>query len=325
MHEYDFRLRFNLAETYRIDSDSADLDLLTLQTGELIELRSGGIGSPIKEHNRVAILGKSFVSREEAGAAAEKCKRVLLYWAVQQRVGIDFGDGRQRSTMTKAGLKWMEEKCGHPCRNDIHGIDVYEHKEDIRFVRTNMKAILGKSPHNLITIFQREFLNSRQLTEKQVLASEIYASSFFDISARSRFITLVTAVEALTEQRKYSANLQGLVDELVRIANQTTIDDIDETSKNSVISRLGDLRSQSITQAAGKLVGNLLPEKTFGGKSAIDFFKFCYNIRSRLLHDGKIVDKSIHILELANRIEAFVHQLILASLNNAPKQGSTHL
>jgi len=194
---YDFRLRFNVPEAYRINSDAHKIELLKLPSGEHITLVSGGIGTPIKDHNRAAILGKLFASEEQARAAAEKSKLALLYWAIEQRLGMDFGDGKQRSGFTKAGLAMLQKQQGCPVRNDIHGIDVYEHVEKLKFFSFTAEATVGKHPPKLIDTFQREYLHSRQLTEKQVLASEIYASSFFDISARSRFITLVTAVEAL--------------------------------------------------------------------------------------------------------------------------------
>jgi len=183
---YDFRLRFNFPEAYRIGSDVEEIELLVLPLGERIRMRSGAIGTPIKDHAQVAVLGGPFASEDQARDAAEKTKRALLYWAIEQRLGIDFGDRKQRSMATNAYLAMLEKQHGHPFRNDIHGIDVYEHVEKLKFVSVNGKATVGKYPPRLIDTFQREYLSSRQLTEKQVLASEIYASSFFDVSARTQ-------------------------------------------------------------------------------------------------------------------------------------------
>jgi hypothetical protein len=126
---YDFRLRFNFAEAYRINSEAEKIELLELTSGEHIILTSGLSGAPIKEQNRVAVLGKLFKSEAEAREAAERCKRAFLYWPIEQRVGIDFGDGRQRSRFTDAGLKYFEKMYGCPLRSDMHGIDVYERIE----------------------------------------------------------------------------------------------------------------------------------------------------------------------------------------------------
>jgi len=313
---YDFRLRFNLAEGYRIDSDVEKIELLVLPLGEGIRMRSGAFGTPIKDHAQVAVLGGPFTSEDQARDAAEKSKRALLYWAIEQRLGIDFGDGKQRSVVTKAGLAMLQKRYGCPVRNDMHGIDVYEHVENLKFVRGDVKATVGKSPPRLIDTFQREYLQARHLTEKQVLASEIYASSFFDVSARSRFITLVTAVEALLERPKRPEAVEELVGEF---KGKTRLSSVNEQTKKSIIGSLEDLKSESITQAGRTLAGRLIPNELFDGQSSADFFTRCYELRSQILHRGKIEDGLEHMLDLANVTEGFVAKLLLAALNIGPQ------
>jgi len=315
---YDFRLRFNLAEGYRIDSDVEEIELLVSPLGERIRLCSGAIETPIKDHNQAAVLGGPYTSKDQARAAAEKSKRALLYWAIEQRVGIDFGDGKQRSGFTNVGLAELEKRLGCPVRNDIHGIDVYEHVENLRFASFNAKATVGKYPPKLIDTFQREYLHTRHITEKQVLASEIYASSFFDVSPRSRFITLVTAVEALLERPKRTDVVEELVEEFK--AN-TQLSNIDDQTKKSIIGSLEDLRSESITQAGCTLAGRLIPNELFDGQSSAKFFTRCYKLRGQILHRGKAKDGLVDMLYLANVMESFVAGLLLAALHNAPRQG----
>lgn len=314
MPEFRFRLRFDLAQAYRIGSDLDELDLLALASGEHLQLRSGATGSPIKDHARAAVVGGLYGTPDEARAAAEKCKRALLCWAVEQRVGIDFGDGKQRSMVTKAGLAILQEKHQCPVRNDIHGIDVYEHADNLKFVCVDANAQVGKNPATLIETVCREYVGDRKLTEKQLLAGEIYTSSFFDISARSRFITLVTAVEALLEPPKRTDNVQTLVEDLMSRTRQSTVE---EATKTSIVGSLQWLRNDSIGQTGRSLARRLLPEERFDGQSAADFFSRCYSLRSQLLHHGSIGDGSVDTLHLANTMEAFVAHLLLASLNAA--------
>jgi len=313
---YDFRLRFNFPEAYRIDSDVEQLELLVLPHGERIRLCSDAIGTPIKGHARVAIIGGPYASEYQARTAAEKSKRALLYWAIEQRLGMDFGDGKQKSFVTKEYLAILQKQYGCPVKNDVHGIDVYEHVENLRFVSMNAKGTVGKYPPKLIDTFQREYLNSRQLTEKKVLASEIYASSFFDVSARSRFITLVTAIEALLEPLKRSDEVQALVAELEATTQQSMID---EPTKASIIGSLERVRDQSISQAGRTLARRLLPDEFFDGQSSVDFFTRCYNLRSRILHHGTIPKESVDIGRLANVMETFVAHLLIAVLNSEPQ------
>ncbi len=235
---YDFRLRFNFPEAYRIYSDAEEIELLVLPLGERIRMRSGAIGTPIKDHDQVAVLGGPFASKNQARDAAERSRRALLYCAIDQRLGMDLGDGKQRSGFTKAGLAMLQKQQRCPVRNDIHGIDVYEHAENLRFASFSAKATVGKHPPKLIDTFRREYVHSRQLTEKQVLAGEIYASSFFDVSSHSRFITLVTAVEALLEPLKRSSKVEALVKELKATTQKSKID---EPTRESLIKEIRPL------------------------------------------------------------------------------------
>ena len=317
---YDFRIRFDLSPMHRINSDVERVELLNLPSGECIRLRSDVTGTPIKDHNHAAIIGGSYPSESLARQAAETSKRALLYWAIEQHAGIDFGDGKQRSVVTNQGLAFYEKQIGFPCRNDNQGIDIYEHVDNLRFVRFNADITVGISPPNLITTFQREYQNNRQLTSKQELATEIYTGSFFDTSARSRFITLVTAVEALLEPSKRSIEIQTLVDGFETATK--TVKDVQ--NRDSIQGSLSWLRYQSIGQAGRELANILLPNELFDGLPSSDFFTRCYNLRSSLLHRGTSADKSVDTAQLANFMETFVNHLLLAVLNNGQETIGTN-
>lgn len=207
----------------------------------------------------------------------------------------------------------LQKQHGRPFRNDKHGIDVYEHVESLMFAKFDAKGIVGKATPRLIETFQREYSNVKKISEKQLLASEIYTSSFFDASPRSRFITLVTAVEALLEPLKRSEEVEKLVAELKAQTSQSTLD---ETTKNSIISSLQRIKYQSISQAGRIIAQRLIPDALFDGQSSADFFTHSYNLRSRILHSGTIPEKSIDLRQLANVMETFVNRLLLAALNS---------
>lgn len=276
---------------------------------------SGAAGSSIGDYDRAAVVGGPYSSEAQARTAAEKSKRALLYWAIDHRVGIDFGDGRQLSRFTKEGLAWQEERLGCPVRTDIHGIDVYEHVEGLKFVGLTVKGTLSKHAPRLVEVFQREYQHNRRLTARQVLASEIYSSSFFDVSPRSRFITLVTAVEALSEQRKRSDEVAALVKEFKSTTQNSMID---QSVRESMLGSLERLKSESIGQAGRALVKGLIPGEHFDNQPATEFFTYCYGLRSEILHSGSIADQEVDMRHLANVMESFVARLLLVSLSTAP-------
>jgi hypothetical protein len=312
MVEYGFRLRFELNPTTRINSEAEELEVLRLPSGERFRLRTGASGSPIKDHPRAALLGAPYRSSEEAKRAAENAKTALLYWAVEQRLGIDFGDDRPKGIATEAGLAILRQQFGVPFRNDVHGIDVYEKVPGLRFVTVDVTPTVGKNPSGLLETFGHELRLRRQLTDKQILASEIYSVSFFDTSPRSRFITLVTAIEALLEPAARESAVQELIQKMVASTQESTID---RQTKTAIIGSLQWLKAQSIGQAGRTLAAKLLPEKTYDGRMSSAFFRHCYDIRSQLVHSGK-TKAAMDMVALANTTESFVADLLIASIRS---------
>jgi hypothetical protein len=196
-------------------------------------------------------------------------------------------------------------------RNDLHGIDVFPTIENLRFIRVSATAQVGLYPPALATSFAREYSKGRRATAKQVLACEIYASSFFDISQRSRFITLVSAVEALLELPKRCDTVQALVDNLEAKTKESIID---PATKASILGSLRWLRCESIRQTGRALAESLLNGNTYAGKSGDVFWCLSYDFRSKIVHSGT-AGQSVDISAVASNMEQFVADLLLASLN----------
>ena len=144
-----------------------------------------------------------------------------------------------------------------------------------------------------------------------MLATELYGSSWFDITPRSRFITLITAVEALLEPEKKAEAAIQLIDAFMSTIEQSTLD---TGLKNSLRGSVERLRYQSIGQAGRMLAERLLSTTTFDGKPAGPFFSHCYNVRSTIVHDG-MIPSSIDIDQLVTQTEEFVSKLLIASLD----------
>ncbi|MBI3994466.1 MAG: hypothetical protein HY349_00685 [Nitrospirae bacterium] len=322
MTDYNFRLRFNLADSYRINSDAEEIVLFLTPTNQRIRLRTSALDTPINANPCAAVIGGPYVSANEARDAALQAKAALLYWSVEQRVGIDFGDGRQRSGFTNAGLALLQQQMGVPVRNDVHGIDVYEAIPGQRFVGLGGNLRVGKNPLDLTNTFGREFSEPRPLTEKQHLAAEIYSGSFFDVSQRSRFITLVTAVEALLEPLPRSKHAQSLVDKMQRLARSSSVDD---ATRDAIISSLQRFRFESIGQAGRSLARRLLPQQYYGECTSWVFFTTCYELRSQILHRGGVENSDVDLLELTNETEKFVADLVLTSFQQDAEQFGSDL
>jgi hypothetical protein len=90
-----------------------------------------------------------------------------------------------------------------------------------------------------------------------------------------------------------------------------------DSLKKPIINALQQLRKESISQAGRALARRLVPHRQYQDHSSWEFFTHCYAVRSQILHGGRAKNPSIDMLALANHMEAFVSDLLLASLGDA--------
>ena len=313
MPKYQFRLRFNLLKGDYINSEQEKLELLRTSDGQCIRLGAGPSGTPIKASSNIAINGGPYSSAEEAAQVATQVRESVVTWAVRGRLGVDFGEGIARYVITELGKQHFQQEFGHPVRADRLGIDVYESEEGLRFVSRDMNLGIGKNVDTFVEHMRQTLSAPLGLSEKQMLAAELYSKSFFDGSFRTRFITLVTAIEALLEPPLRSTEIQEFVKETKTKANELVAD---APIKQALISNLERLRYDSIGQTGRALAERLLGDKKYDGLKAGRFFSLCYGIRSEIVHNGKIPDPAIDLLGLSNTLQTFVADLLLASFES---------
>ncbi len=307
---YNFRLRFDLVEGMRLNSNETKIILDCSSTGAVLTLISGALGEPISAHPYAAIVGGPYPCEETAGSIAGRARDILLVWAVRHRFGIDLGDGKIHSALTEAGKTHFGQMLGKPVRNDLQGIDVYPADQNTVLLRLASKVEFGKSVESLSSEIHEIESRSWWPSEKQRVAAELFCASFFDRVYRSRFITLVTAVETLLQPHSRSVSIQRIVDQAKVLAD--ALSDL-EPAKKSLLSGLERLRNESIGQAGRHLADNLLRDRTYEGMAPGKFFSKCYSIRSQTVHNGSPDDSDINFHTLSNSCHMFVGDLLQAS------------
>lgn len=314
---FNFRLRFNLSKSFRLQSEVEELPLLATTTGQAIKVKSGISAVPLRDAERVAVIGGPFDTEGAARAAGMRAKDATLLWALEQRVGIDFGDGISRGLATDEGLKLLSSQHNAPVRNDVHGVDVYRADGKTKFVYVAADAVAGKNAENFVNTFRKEFESAKPLDERHVLAAELYFSSWFDVSPRSRFITLMTAVEALLEPAPRDSATNALVSKLVETTKKGGVP---PQVKDSIRGALSWLNYESISQAGRRTADALLPTENFSGLTAGAFFRRAYDIRSQIVHRG--FANPVLIMDLGNTMEEFASKILRASVNHPGVPGS---
>jgi hypothetical protein len=133
-------------------------------------------------------------------------------------------------------------------------------------------------PKNFSENFEKRVVESyalnKALTKQQTLAAQLYNQSHFLSSDAARFITLISAVEALAERRSRSPAAVALIERLLEMTAAAG-------NPDELTDGLANLKQESIRSACRRLV------TTYCGKPAVTDLMRAYKIRSTLLHEGE--------------------------------------
>ncbi|MCR9055367.1 MAG: HEPN domain-containing protein [bacterium] len=114
-----------------------------------------------------------------------------------------------------------------------------------------------------------------------LLSMELCASSRFENNNRTKLIMLVSAFEALAEQRDVSSELQGLVD---RFISELKDSEVSESLKSSLKGQLENLKRESVRKAIRRFMGEMNLTDT-----DVKYVEHAYSARSKIVHEGKRV------------------------------------
>jgi hypothetical protein len=142
------------------------------------------------------------------------------------------------------------------------------------------------------------------------LAGEILSASYFDASGRSRFVTRITAVEALLDPQPRSAAAQRVVAKLLEVVEEGGLD---ESTRAAMSGSLRWLNRESIGQAGRALAARLLHGRAYEGQAPDRFFSFCYNLRSSILHFGRVPVEITNFRNVCAAAHQFVCDILIAS------------
>lgn len=264
---------------------------------------------PLNQSNRLTLLAQGFGSEEEAQKFGGLLANAISLAGVHSGFGFDLGKDRPATTFTEYGLSVLSEEQGRMVLNDRHGILVYKESSVAPlFVSGQFDALVGRDVENFRTSLGGSFSLARSLTQKQLLAIEIYNASFFEVFPKSRFLSLITVVECLADEQDSPDGVRIVVDHLVKKVKECYLF---RHEMDPLIQRLLGLKKKSMRQAYKKYVTELL-----GADQAKDF-DYWYGIRSKLVHDGT---SDCEIGDLVPKVVAFVKLLILAEVSHNQAQ-----
>ncbi len=122
-----------------------------------------------------------------------------------------------------------------------------------------------------------------------ILSMELYCAAFLEPNERTRFITIVSALEPLAKQASLGAEVSVFVENAI-VALENAVE-IQSAIRASLKGRLNQLRNESVRQALIRLSNTWFPQR----KEVRQQIDKAYALRSELLHEGTLLDPDIDI------------------------------
>lgn len=143
-------------------------------------------------------------------------------------------------------------------------------------------------------------LHSGEVDRLLLLSMELFAAARLEFSERSKFVTLVSALEPFAQPHSYPASVGSLMEDFLSQLKDAKLSDVSEGEvkqlKNSLAGRIRALKHESIRQALLRTVRDLLPED----QESVTAIDEAYALRSNILHEGytdPYLDKRIASVE----------------------------
>ena len=306
---YQFRVRFVLPASSRIDEESMEVLLHETPDGERVVLRPTKRGEAFRDSSVLGIFGSPYASREAAREQAQEWSGWMWLALALNRVGADFGDrdggfgGMSRFMLDKMGAS-----INTSFTNASHAITVYDEAENLIEVGDGYGATLMgmMRAERLLGTLTEVRLGERTPDPRFRIAHEAYSAASRVESTDARFLLLMTAVEALTTRTPRSRAAQDHIDRLIEVTDTSTA--LGPSERDRLSNGLRGLKYESQRQLGRALAARLVGKK-YHGAEPVAFFNKCYGIRSGLVHPGSTPPLRDDVSVFGANLKTFVEDL----------------
>ena len=249
---------------------------LLLHDDHVVELAASPIDGNDPAHGqRIKVAVSGFASACEAEAAGLKIAGALLWLAVAIRCPLR-----------------LEYNTPQPSI-------VFDRRDRNRVLLTDKVSVQVTRGADRATKAMRTVYGLDSPFDLKLLTSlELFASARLELTERTRFLGLVSALEPIAEQRIYRDELEELTRDLLDVVSQRT--DIPEEILPSIQGQIRNLKRESVRQAIRRLVTTHLTAEES------DVVDVAYNARSSLVHDGRSDED---LSELSTQLEEILRRL----------------
>lgn len=311
---YKFRLRFKLPNSTFINEDTTSTEIKIANCAQRVLLFSRPPSKNFQKASMFDAVCDGFSSKESAVQFGQNIRNTIMICCALLRMGVEIG--KHEEILDMSSIKKSKKDQSYVQPENLNGLVVYPSEAKIEHVSMNFSMSSGPELERFQNLFSKSFDLCNNLDEKLLLAFELYNSHFFELSIRAKFLQLVSTVECLAKQKRIKDSIIDHLDGLISSSKEKLpeINGISDDEIDSFVQRLHQLKRESISVACRNLIQQYL------GNDEVKFFKECYNIRSKLVHDGTIKD-GIDIVNYLHKLNNISRNLLYAIINR--NQNST--
>lgn len=283
-----------------------------------------------KENSKYILVIEGFETNEKAQLYITKIENTLYRMTVIRNIAILFSsipekihlwDEPQKVSKKSMYFKITNKNGWNEVDGDYSSLQtviVPEHKRLLKESFGNITLTSSFTSDKFADIFRKEFKlsNGIPLEEKLKLAIEVYSSYFFEQNSVSKFLKLVMVLEILKKEENSEKHIIDFINKTMEKINVLKNNDIKNSESYDYLkSRVGNLKKISIKNAVLNFIENTYSKDKSNEeiKNIKQKIKGYYNLRSRILHEGKYdakeLNQSISTLQniIANILEIMIN------------------
>jgi hypothetical protein len=278
---FRFRNTVNLAPGEHIAAESAKIVLFS-GAGVEVTLSPSTTGELFPKATKLLLTGGPYATQDDALRAGMSWRRRLLLACSEHFIGISLGDEDEpypyriplgQSDFLPEDPVWLKDR---------HGLLVYPENSNPQsgFVSFSADVAVERPSSELLSTLCAVEEAAATMTPRETLALTLVHASRFDPNPETKYISLVTAVEALLKPAKRSAGVRAALEMFQRQAEEL---DLSEEERKTIIQHIGNGKKEWITETGSKLA-SALKNREYGGVDPSTFFSKVYKVRSNLVH-----------------------------------------
>jgi len=281
-HPYSVNVSLRLGSDVELDLPDSDVRLpFTEDTTLRIVKKDANHQEQALSITRMAVLLEAFPSACEAERAGKLLILSILWVAASKRVTVEF------------------EK-----RTGAYPFAVLDRtRSEGPSMRGSGRTFHVMKPEEFSSIAGEAFELGKEAGPQIITSMEFYASANMEYTERSRFIGLMTALEALAVQCDYGDEVALVLKDLaLQLETCPSLEGDDKkVLRSSLAGRIRNLREESVRQAILRVVKQYIDDE-----DTVGFIDKAYGVRSKILHEGL---QATQLHQMTYRLEDTMRQI----------------